>query len=438
MMNFTKTLANFNINSLNEMQLASIKAISNLNDVVLISPTGSGKTLAYLLPLLASLEKDNTEVQALLLVPTRELAIQIEQVFKKMNTGYKVNTCYGGHDAKTEKNNLLSPPALLIGTPGRINDHLTKNNFRTNYIKTLLLDEFDKSLEAGFQEEMESIIKKCSALKQRILISATNLEEIPQFVGLRNQQELNFSDYTSQSKTTLTIKYVRVIGDDKLESLMLLIGKLSNKSTVVFCNHREAVNRISEQLARYKIGHGIYHGGLEQIEREKTIIKLRNGSIHLLIATDLAARGIDIPEIESVVHYQLPDTEDTMTHRNGRTARMHATGTVYFLLDKEDTLPGFINCAPEEEELPKKFNLPKPTPWKTLYIAAGKKDKINKIDIVGALLKNSNLQKDELGRIDVLDYSAYVAVKSQKIEGALNAIKELKIKNKKIKIQLAT
>ena len=437
MMNFTKTLSNFNINSLNEMQLASIKAISNLNDVVLISPTGSGKTLAYLLPLLTILEKDNAEIQALLLVPTRELAIQIEQVFKKMNTGYKVNTCYGGHDAKTEKNNLLSPPALLIGTPGRINDHLIKNNFRTDNIKTLLLDEFDKSLEAGFHEEMEFIIKKCTALKQRILISATNLEEIPTFVGIQNNQEIIFLDYTSQSKTSLKIKYVRVIGDDKLESLMLLLGKLSNKSTVVFCNHREAVNRISEQLTRHKIGHGIYHGGLEQMEREKTIIKLRNGSIQLLIATDLAARGIDIPEIESVIHYQLPDTEDTMTHRNGRTARMYATGTVYFLLDKEDNLPGFLNSAPEEE-LPKKFISPKPTQWKTLYIAAGKKDKINKIDIVGALLKNTDLQKDELGRIDVLDFSAYVAVKSQKIESALNAIKELKIKNKKIKIQLAS
>lgn len=420
------------------MQQATITAISKPNDVILISPTGSGKTLAFLLPLLDLFDKETEGVQVLILVPTRELALQIEQVFKQMSTSFKVNTCYGGHDIKIEKNNLQHPPALLIGTPGRIAHHLRKQNLTTKNVHTLILDEFDKSLEAGFHEEMSFIIKNSTKIKKRILTSATPLKEIPSFVGLKKHETLNFTPAEQQTKNTLKIKSVRVLGDDKLEALMLLISKIGDKSTMVFCNHRDAVNRISEQLDYYKVGHGTYHGGLEQIDREKTLIKLRNGSTNLLITTDLAARGLDIPEIEAVIHYQLPTTEDAMIHRNGRTARMHASGTVYFLLDLEDYLPPFLEITPEEETLPSKFIAPKPSKWKTLYIAAGKKDKINKMDIVGALLQKGNLQKDEVGKIEVLDHSAYVAISADKIVNTVKLIREEKIKNKKIKVEVST
>jgi ATP-independent RNA helicase DbpA len=206
----------------------------------------------------------------------------------------------------------------------------------------------------------------------------------------------------------------------------------------VFCNHREAVNRISDQLSKLKIAHGFYHGGLEQIDREKTLIKLRNGSISLLISTDLAARGLDIPEIEAVIHYQIPTTEDAMIHRNGRTARINAEGTVYFLLDHEEYLPPFLTIKPVEIDLPSKFNMPKPVEWKTLYISAGKKDKVNKMDIVGMLLQKGGLQKEELGKIEVLDHSSYAAVKSNKIVKTVQLIKEERIKNKKVKIEISS
>ena len=438
-MSFTKILSLFKIDALNEMQLATIEAISKPNDVVLISPTGSGKTLAFLLPLLEIFDKEKEGVQVLILVPTRELALQIEQVFKQMSTGFKVNTCYGGHDVKTEKNNLQHPPALLIGTPGRIAHHLRKQNLTTKDVHTLILDEFDKSLEAGFHEEMSFIIKSSARIKKRILTSATPLKEIPGFVGLKKHEELDYTNNNKQEvKEALKVRSVRVAGDDKLEALMLLIAKIGNKSTMVFCNHRDAVNRISEQLEFYKVEHGTYHGGLEQVDREKTLIKLRNGSISLLITTDLAARGLDIPEIEAVIHYQLPTTEDTMIHRNGRTARMHATGTVYFLLDIEDHLPPFLEIEPEEETLPSKFVAPKPGKWKTLYIGAGKKDKINKMDIVGMLLQKGDLQKDDVGKIEVLDHMAYAAIRADKIAATIKLIREEKIKNKKIKMQIST
>ena len=420
------------------MQEATINAIAKLNDVILISPTGSGKTLAFLLPLLEKFDKEKEGVQVLVLVPTRELAIQIEQVFKQMSTSFKVNTCYGGHDIKIEKNNLQHPPALLIGTPGRIAHHLRKQTLTTKNVHTLILDEFDKSLEAGFHEEMSYIIKNSTQIKQRILTSATPLKEIPSFVGLKKHETLNYTPKDQQVKETLKLKSVRVLGDDKLEALMLLISKIGDKSIMVFCNHRDAVNRISEQLDYHKVSHGTYHGGLEQIDREKTLIKLRNGSTNLLITTDLAARGLDIPEIEAVIHYQLPTTEDAMIHRNGRTARMHASGTVYFLLDINDYLPPYLDATPEDETLPSKFIAPKPSKWKTLYIAAGKKDKINKMDIVGALLQKANLQKEEVGKIEVLDHSAYVAISSEKIVSVVKLISEEKIKNKKIRVQIST
>lgn len=437
-MNYSSILSHFNITELNEMQKAALDTIQKQNDVVLIAPTGSGKTLAYLLPVLQILDDKKEGVQVLILVPTRELAIQIEKVFKQMSTPYKINSCYGGHAVGVEENNLAHPPAVLVGTPGRISHHLRKNNLRTDSIQTLILDEFDKSLEMGFKVEMGDIIGACKSLHKRILISATTLKEIPDFVGMGHKKVLNYTTDHHQLKSSLIVKAVRVGSDDKLEALMLLLGGINARSAIVFCNHRDAVNRISEQLEIHKVAHGFYHGGLEQIDREKTLIKLRNGSINLLITTDLAARGLDIPEIDAVIHYQFPATEDVIIHRNGRTARMNGVGTSYFLLDKDDHLPVFLDQKPEEMELPKKLILPKATEWKTLYIGAGKKDKINKMDIVGMLLQKGQLQKDELGKIEVLDHSAYAAIRSNKIVKTLQLVKEEKIKNKKVKMEISS
>jgi ATP-independent RNA helicase DbpA len=437
-MDYSPILLNFNISELNEMQEAAMEAVSGDKDVVLISPTGSGKTLAFLLPILPLLQADKEGVQVIILVPSRELALQIEKVFKQMGTAFKVNCCYGGHSVRIEENNLQQPPAVLVGTPGRIAHHLRSKSLVLNQTHTLILDEFDKSLEMGFKDEMEFIIHQGKNLKKRILTSATDLKDIPNFVGLKSAITLSFTNEHKDLKSALVVKSVKVVGDDKVEALMLLLGKIGSKPTIVFCNHREAVNRISDQLKVHKIEHGFYHGGLEQIDREKTLIKLRNGSIHFLITTDLAARGLDIPEIEVVIHYQLPATEDVMIHRNGRTARMNATGTAYFLLGPEDYLPKFLDVKPIEETLPNSFVLPEPMAWKTLYISAGKKDKVNKMDIVGMLLQKGNLKKDELGKIEVLDKSAYAAIKSNKILKTLQLVQTEKIKGKKVKMEIAS
>ncbi len=437
-MNYSSILSHFNITKLNQMQEIMIETMIKPNDIVLISPTGSGKTLAFLLPVFNLLDTSIEGVQVLIIVPSRELAIQIEQVFKQMSTNFKINCCYGGHSVKIEENNFQHPPSVLVGTPGRIAHHLRRKMFDVKNIHTLILDEFDKSLEFGFKDEMEFIVGQCMFITKRVLTSATKLSEIPLFLKLNNRVELNYSINHKDLKSSLDIKSVRVKGDDKLEALMLLLGKNQANSTIVFCNHRDAVNRISEQLSLYNIDHGFYHGGLEQIDREKTVIKLRNGSINLLITTDLAARGLDIPEIDVIIHYQLPSTVDSMIHRNGRTARMNSNGTAYFLLDINDDLPEFLDVLPEEENLPDTLMLPKPPEWKTMYIGAGKKDKINKMDIVGMFLQKGNLHKDELGRIEVLDKSAYVAIKADKIFKTLALVKDEKIKNKKIKKEISS
>jgi len=429
-------LKRLNIATLNEMQNASVKAAKKGADVVLVAPTGSGKTLAFLLPLLSVLKADVKGVQALILVPSRELALQIEQVFKQMGTPFKVNCCYGGHAVRIEKNNLAHPPAVLIGTPGRIAYHLEHNNFDESFVEKLVLDEFDKSLEFGFEQDMSYIIGALLSLKQRILTSATKMEEIPSFVKLNKPVEIDFSK-DIQAKPDLKLKKVVAPAADKLDVLFKLLSKIGGANTLVFCNHRETVDRISDLLFENGLGHDVFHGGMEQADREKALLKFRNGSHKILITTDLAARGLDIPEVENIVHYQLPYTEDAYIHRNGRTARMHAKGTAYLVVTEEEHYK-YLPEDTEEEKLENTYKLPEASDWVTLYIANGKKDKINKIDIVGLFLKKGGLQKDDLGLIEVKDTSSYVAVKRNVVDKLLKVLNHEKIKGKKLKLEVAS
>lgn len=429
-----KLLRNLKIASLNEMQRVAIDAAAK-KDTIILSPTGSGKTIAFLIPILSRLHAEMQGVQAIVLVPSRELALQIEQVFKVMGTGFKVNCFYGGHPVKTERNNLIQPASVLIGTPGRIAYHVRQENFNPDSIHTLVLDEFDKALDFGFEEDMSFIISNLKYLKRRILTSATMMAGIPPFTGIINPVEVNFlKDLNSLPK--LKVKSVVSEATDKLETLFSLICRIGKHSTLVFCNHREAVDRISGLLWNMGLDHGIFHGGMEQEDREKALLKFRNGSYRLLITTDLASRGLDIPEIEYIIHYQLPHNEEAFLHRNGRTARMHASGTAYVILT-EDENPSFLTDKSEIEVLPEKDQIPENTEWTTLYLGAGRKDKINKIDIAGLLMKKGKLNKDELGLIEVQDYASYAAVKRNKMDTTLSLLKNEKVKNKKIKIEVS-
>ena len=423
------------IQEMNQMQKSTYQASENEQDIILLSPTGSGKTLAFLFPVLRNLEKNISGIQAIILVPARELALQIEQVFKNMGTDFKVTICYGGHDKKIEINNLTEAPAVLIGTPGRIAYHLKNNNFEPKTIKTLVLDEFDKALELGFEEDMNFIINSLKNISQRFLTSATAMDNIPKFVGLDNEKTINFLKL-GEAKPNIQLKKVMTIPEEKLDTLFKLICKIGNKRTLIFCNHRDAVDRISELLREKGIDRETFHGGMEQDERERALLKFRNDSTRILITTDLASRGLDIPEVESIVHYQLPPKEDAFIHRNGRTARMHAKGFAYLIMTEEENFP-FIKGNTPEENISENYRIPAKTPFQTIYISAGKKDKVNKVDIVGYLIKKGELSKEDVGIIEVKDTTSYVAVARNKVKDVLKKLANEKLKGKKIKMEIA-
>jgi superfamily II DNA/RNA helicase len=428
-----RALENLNITGLNPMQQAALEAAAQ-RDVVLLAPTGSGKTLGFLSPLLARLQPGTPGIQALVLVPARELALQIEQVFRQMSTGFGIKCFYGGHATRTEKNSLAHPPAVLVGTPGRIAFHLREQNIAGTGIHTLVLDEFDKSLEFGFEPDMRFIIGQLPNLQKRLLTSATAMSEIPEFTGLQNPVTVNFLQ-DIPSTPDLAVKVVPVAEAGKAATLFRLLCKIGNKPTLVFCNQRDAVEELSAFLTRQRLAHGIFHGGLEQPDRERALLKFRNGTYHLLLSTDLAARGLDIPEIENVVHYELPNAE-TFLHRNGRTARMQAKGTAYLLLNPGEK-PAYLPPTVSTETLPVRPALPPPSPWETLYISAGKKDKISKGDIVGFLMQKGHLQKTELGLIQVQDQAAYAAVSRAKADKLVQTLQNEKLKNRKVKVERA-
>lgn len=424
------------IENLNEMQIAAQETILKEKDTLLLSPTGSGKTLAYLLPILQLLKEDKVKkVQCLVVVPSRELALQIEQVWKKMGTGFKVNVCYGGHSIETELNNLSNPPALLIGTPGRLTDHLERKSFSTESIGILVLDEFDKSLQLGFHKEMDTIISQLSNIQKRVLLSATSDVEIPEFVQIESPVIL---DYTQEEKSeTLSIKRVLSPEKDKIGTLFQLLCSFDSEPALIFCNHREVAERICNLLTKKGILTGYYHGGMDQDDRERVLIRFRNGSLNYLVTTDLAARGLDIPEMKHVIHYNLPSKESEFIHRNGRTARMHASGTAYIILYKEDRTPDYIPNDIDLLKIGQGLPLPNPPEYQTIYISGGKKNKLNKSDIVGFFLQKGKLDKSDVGLIVVKDFISFVAVRTASVKSLLNNIKEEKMKGKKYKIEIA-
>lgn len=431
MKNQKAILQKFGIKGLNPMQEEARLAIHANPEVVLLSPTGSGKTLAFLLPLVAELDRECEEVQALIIVPSRELAIQIEQVARQMGAGYKINAFYGGRNFSKDKIELNRRPAILIGTPGRIADHFRRDTFTTKHITTLVLDEFDKSLEVGFEKEMKAIVRQIGNIGKRVLTSATQGVEIPDFVGL---EDPSFVNYLEDGVAQLAIKTIISPDKDKLETLVKALSHIGNQPGIIFCNYKASIQRVSDYLREKDISHGCFYGGMEQLDRERALIKFRNGTHQLLLATDLAARGIDVPEIKFIIHYHLPMKQHEFTHRNGRTARMHNDGTAYVLKWEQEVLPDFIQDV-EVEEL-QEASTPNPSKWETLFISGGRKDKISKGDIAGLFFKQGGLEKDELGVIELKSDCAFVSVPRSKVTTIIHLLDNKRIKKRKVRVQV--
>ena len=423
-------LDKLNIQKLHPMQEKAIAVIASTTNTVLLSPTGTGKTLAFLLPLLDILDPDNPDVQVLIIVPSRELAIQIEQVARDMGSGFKVNAVYGGRPMSKDKIEIKHEPAILIGTPGRILDHFDADRFSKASIKTLILDEFDKSLEDGFEEEMKAIIMQLPSINKRILTSATQIDKVPGFVRLDKPTIVDY--LTVKRASTLAIKTVISPKPNKLPTLLELLQHIGNEQGIVFCNLRDSIDKVSQFLKRNKISHSCFSGGMEQQERERALITFRNGSSQVLIATDLASRGLDIPELNFIIHYELPKHKEEFIHRNGRTARVNAKGTAYILKANDEQLPDFIKVS-------KGINISKKAPvtpsyWETLFISGGRKDKISKGDIAGLFIKQGKLTQEELGTIELKQDCAFVAVPVTKVKYLVDTLNNTRLKKKKVRI----
>ncbi|MCF6280139.1 MAG: DEAD/DEAH box helicase [Flavobacteriaceae bacterium] len=430
--NQQEILNKFNIPALNPMQKEALSVIETTANTIILSPTGTGKTLAFLLPLIKLLDAECKEIQALILVPSRELAIQIEQVIRNMGSGYKVNAVYGGRSMSKDKIELKHTPAILIGTPGRIADHFSNNRFSKEHIKTLVLDEFDKSLEVGFEYDMIGILNDLLNIDKRILTSATQGVSIPDFVKMTNPTVIN---YLHHRTAKLTIKTVVSPSKNKLNTLLHLLNHLGNQPGIIFCNLKDTIQGVSDFLERKNISHGCFYGGMEQQDRERSLLKFRNGTNQLIVATDLAARGIDIPEMKFIIHYQLPLHQEEFTHRNGRTARVNAKGTAYVLKWKDESVPSFIKKDAVAIDISKQAER-KPRYWETLFISGGRKDKISKGDIAGLFFKQGGINKDQLGVIELKRDCTFVAVPVTIAKELVEKLNNTRLKKKKVRISI--
>lgn len=423
----------FDITELNQMQKLMAEK-HNSQGIILLSPTGSGKTIAFIIPVLKNLRPSNGSVQAIVIAPSRELTIQTGKVFQAIASDYKVTYCYGGHNFEDERNSLAVTPDIIVSTPGRLLDHMKRGNLDVQRTRILVLDEFDKALELGFHEEMGQIVRRMPNISRHILTSATPISELPPFIKLQDRETL---DFLAQSTIAERIDILQVESDmkDKLATLLTLFDNLENGKSIVFVNHRESSERIFEFLRSKKLPVGIYHGGLEQIEREKAVALLNNGTFKILVATDLGARGLDIKDIRHIIHYHIPASEETYTHRNGRTARIDASGCIYVITGPEEKMPDFVKF---DRKMPLDTaaapQIKKDT--ETLFFSAGKKEKISKADILGFLVAKGQIDANEIGKIDISDHYALAAVPATVAGTLLNRISKEKVKNKRIKISI--
>lgn len=425
------------IEELNEMQTKMMASATDSSDIILLSPTGSGKTLAFTLPVMKMMKPSTGRVQCVVIAPSRELVVQIAGVLREVGHLFRVVALYGGHSVEDEVNSLKVTPDIIVATPGRLLDHAVRRNVDLLPVRILVLDEFDKSLELGFEEEMGKIVKRLKNVSRTILTSATKADVLPEFLKLDNPLTLDFLEHNAGLRERMNVRKVEADSKDKLESLLLLLHNINSgektEKTIIFVNHRESAERVAEFLKKKGVAVALYHGALDQRERETAIALFNNGSAPILVATDLAARGLDIEKVASVVHYHQPLTPEAYTHRNGRTARVEEEGDVYLLLGPDEELKEFAEVDGTYELDPEK-RADLDSRFMSLYVSAGKREKVSKGDILGFLIKEGGLTADEIGKINVFDHYSLVAVRADKVPGLLNAINGKKLKGEKRRI----
>ena len=431
-------LRKLNIDALNTMQMAALAHCRANSSMVLLSPTGTGKTLAFLLPLLERLDQRRSGVQAVIVLPSRELARQVFEVWRAMATPFQMTALYGGRPLEQEVASLGgASTSVIVGTPGRLLDHLNRSSFAVDKCTHLVIDEFDKCLEMGFRDEMSKLIDKLPAVTSRFLLSATDADEIPQFAGTADVEKLDYRGGGEQPAVRTSFYTITTTPDKRLEKLFSLLCSFGGEPAIVFCNFRETVDEVYRYLTKNSLHCVAYNGAMEQKARELALYRFTSGCSNILVSTDLAARGLDIKDVKHVVHYQRALSADIFTHRNGRTARWEADGSVYMIAFENKELPDFVPDGLEEYNLPKRNTLPPAPEWTVLYVGKGKRDKLSRGDLAGFFIKKGGLKPDEVGTILVFQDYSYVAVKLNRMRGVLKKVEGEKIKGVKTLIMPA-
>ncbi|WP_276495849.1 DEAD/DEAH box helicase [Pontibacter litorisediminis] len=427
------------------IQEQAIPLLLQGRDVAGQAETGSGKTAAFGLPLLQSINPDLQQVQALVVVPTRELAVQVRQELKqyaRFIPNLKISAFYGGHSFKLEEDSLAHPPQVLVGTPGRLTDHLSRKTLNVSKATKVVLDEADKLLEMGFEEELDKLLGALPRKRQTILFSATMEENVKELIA-NSLQDPMFVQATVAAVPDRILYYgLKVQDAQKPEALVQLLQSISSAGTVVFVNARLSTEEVAQHLQEHGFAARALHGKLEQRERDKTMTLFRNGTAAILVATDLAARGLDMDVVQQIIHYELPQHQDAYLHRSGRTGRAGKSGTVYTLLNprelqKLEQWPEVqVNEWLDPRELTSTNTLaPVEAPaLTTLHISGGRKDKLSPRDIVGALIAEVGLSAAEIGKIEIQDHHSFVAIPEEAAGTAVKKLNGAKIKGKKYKV----
>ncbi|XPV81437.1 MAG: ATP-dependent RNA helicase DbpA [Halarcobacter sp.] len=425
-----------------KIQSLCIKPILEKNDVVAQAKTGSGKTAAFSIPIIKNLDVKDFNIQALILVPTRELANQVALEIRKLARhihNVKVLTLIGGVPYKAQVESLKFGAHIAVGTPGRVLQHIFETKIEFPKLSFLVLDEADRMLDMGFHEDIMKIIDSLSKTRQTLLFSATYDDGVKSLCEAITKDPLYIKDETSHDEKTINQKFYEVLDTQKTNLIIPLITSNEADSTLIFCNTKVECDELSNSLYDFGLDVLVLHSDMDQKQRDEIIILFSNKSYPILIATDIASRGLDIDDISLVINYDMARDLHTHTHRIGRTARAGKKGLAVSLLTSKD--------ENKKEFLEEKFNLniedisninndkvyDIDAKYRTIYLNSGKKNKLRAGDILGALTAGIKLNKDDIGKIDILPFSSYVAVKKEVLDKALIGLNKNKVKGKFLK-----
>tara|TARA_B110000046_G_scaffold102968_1_gene110660 strand:+ start:88 stop:1482 length:1395 start_codon:yes stop_codon:yes gene_type:complete len=440
-------LATLGYTEMTPIQAQALPSILANKDVIARAKTGSGKTATFALGLLNKLDVKRFRVQTLVLCPTRELADQVATEIRKLARGIhniKVLTLCGGVAFGPQVGSLEHGAHIIVGTPGRVEEHLRKVNLNLDNLTTLVLDEADRMLDMGFQQALDDIVSYMPKQRQTMLFSATYPEKIEKIAERIMQSPVTVEVQDSHSSQSIVETLYQVENDQsRVEAVRLLLQQHQPETTLIFCNTKVETDRVANELRAVGYEASALHGDLEQKDRDQTLACFANRSISVLVATDVAARGLDIDALDMVINYQVAQELEVHTHRIGRTGRAGAQGMACSLYTQRDKhrisqLEDYLKQKFERSDLPHIRLLREPVfspPMVTIHIGGGKKQKLRPGDIVGALTGADGIPGSEIGKIQVGDHWAYVAVAHQHGKMAFNKLSEGKLKGRSFRVK---